>query len=696
MGRVFFTFLLAVIIAGVAAWYFELIEQPGTNHDGEPVYVSTVPAPAELGKELYPPTQVEQKETIHELPSGRDAVAIPATLAEIDKIDVPAQVGGRILYVGDGVPEGVTQVAGVAAFLQSGYKQTTISHKGYDLIRFYKPLERGNEVITGQMVAEIDPAQALYAYLQHKTLLKSADYELKSAIELDQVANDRLEVERKLGRTIVSDRELSDAILTRVRTKFELAKAYTAIEKEQTELDAASLNLAKHEVRPKRNINRAYIKQIYHDTDEAVKEFEPILQLYSIDRLMAEAFVDIQYVQRLRPDPNTTRLATIEPVIDQEPLRRFVGHRKYPITGVSFVSEGKNTYLVSAGEDGFIKMWHQQFVGTIPGYDLYHGGPIRAMATSPVGAKETLCLAGLSDGVIHVWNLFADGKRSPKKVAEPISAHNDAVTALAFSQDGAYFASGAADGSIKLWRAADAKLVYAFDPAHGVDNPHQGAVTSLHFTPQAKLVSAARDNTIRVWALKEKGAHLERMPIAGRSGTVQQLGVSRDGRLLLFDQGKSLELLSVTDGRTVNALSNPGTATSFETLSIFAPGGDLILTAGGRDGRMQLWRAPAEAQRGFEVRQYVTDERAAVTCAAFAPAAANGSQFAASGSKDGFVYLWPVPSKQEVDTHRILNVPVKLLAKNVEFGSGQVRLGVEVNNEEGRLTPGRPVTIVFE
>jgi hypothetical protein len=111
---------------------------------------------------------------------------------------------------------------------------------------------------------------------------------------------------------------------------------------------------------------------------------------------------------------------------------------------------------------------------------------------------------------------------------------------------------------------------------------------------------------------------------------------------------------------------------------------------------MQLWRAPAEAQRGFEVRQYVTDERAAVTCAAFAPAAANGSQFAASGSKDGFVYLWPVPSKQEVDTHRILNVPVKLLAKNVEFGSGQVRLGVEVNNEEGRLTPGRPVTIVFE
>ena len=88
---------------------------------------------------------------------------------------------------------------------------------------------------------------------------------------------------------------------------------------------------------------------------------------------------------------------------------------------------------------------------------------------------------------------------------------------------------------------------------------------------------------------------------------------------------------------------------------------------------------------------------APVTCAAFAPPSAAGeTPYAASGTKDGFVYLWAVPTKEEVRTHRITDVPVKLLAKSIEAGSRQVRLGVELANPTGRLYPGRPVTIVFE
>jgi WD40 repeat protein len=693
MGRIFFTFAAALAVFGAAGYYLELFEF------GEPSDVNPQPAqaavadPNSLGPWLYPPAQEEKKEPPHRS-AGMDPVILQGHLTEIDKIDVPSKVGGPILYVGDGVPEGVTQLAGVAPFMQSAYKTASVLHYGRRVQKFYKPFQRGNEVMAGQMVAEIDYSQALYAYLQHQTLVEQAKYELESAQELDTEAKKRLDIELRLGTGVSSERELSDARLTRVRTKLELAKAATAVKKEEVELENAKLLLAFHEVYPKRVMRRSYIKTIYRDTGEAVKDLEPILQLYSTDRLMAEAFADFQYYSRLAT--STKRTATIEPVIDQHPLRRFEGHRHQPITGVAFVQRGPDLLVVSAGEDGFIKMWNQYHIGT-EGNDVDLGDAIKAMACSPAGAKQTLCLAGMQNGTIHVYNLFPNGDAPPAKVVQIDDAHYDAVTALAFSPDGQFFASGAADGGIKLWNAEDGKLVYAFDAAHGVDQPHQGAVASLHFTPQSRLVSASRDDSLRVWNLKERGAHLAYDPLYNRGGTVQQLGVSQDGRFMLFDQGKSLQMYAVADRRMINWLKSPGGATSFETLAVFSPDGALVMTGGASEGRLQVWRTPTQQQRGFEVRQYVTEERGNVTCAAFAPAAPGGAtMFAASGAKDGSVYLWPAPPKQEVDNHQIHNVPVKLLPPTVEAGSRQVRVGVEVQNLEGRLTPGRPVTLVFE
>ena len=55
-----------------------------------------------------------------------------------------------------------------------------------------------------------------------------------------------------------------------------------------------------------------------------------------------------------------------------------------------------------------------------------------------------------------------------------------------------------------------------------------------------------------------------------------------------------------------------------------------------------------------------------------------------------------MPTKKDVDNHRIPNVPLTLLGRDVSAGNRQVRVGVEVQNPNGRLTPGRPVTIVIE
>src|SRR5207253_11107067 len=132
-----------------------------------------------------------------------------------------------------------------------------------------------------------------------------------------------------------------------------------------------------------------------------------------------------------------------------------------------------------------------------------------------------------------------------------------------------------ADNMVFVWKTGEETPLYAID-----DHPAAGQVTSLTFTPQARLVCASKDFTLRVWELHEKGAKLMTEPIPGRSGNVAQLGVSQDGRFMLFDQGKTLQLLSVTDGRTSSILQNVAGGVSFETLALFSPDASLLLTAG--------------------------------------------------------------------------------------------------------------------
>src|SRR5262249_60945780 len=93
---------------------------------------------------------------------------------------------------------------------------------------------------------------------------------------------------------------------------------------------------------------------------------------------------------------------------------------------------------------------------------------------------------------------------------------------------------------IYLWDVVTGKFKYAFPPQH------LGEIQSLTFTPQAKLVSAARDNTIVVWSLGEKGASFEYLG-SGRSGGVGRIGVSHSGAHAVFDVGQSLRVITLSD-----------------------------------------------------------------------------------------------------------------------------------------------------
>ena len=179
------------------------------------------------------------------------------------------------------------------------------------------------------------------------------------------------------------------------------------------------------------------------------------------------------------------------------------------ITAVA-VTDADNPLIVSGSEDRSVCVWDRRRRPAARAEPRR-----RRSARSPAARRApnaTCCVAGCADGKIFC------GTSTRRKTLKPRQNSlaqrrrrrtRDAVTALAFSPDGTYFASGLADGSIKIWITDDGKDrrgKYAFVPSTASRTHIAAPVTSLHFTPQCRLVSAGRDNTLRVWELHEKGA----------------------------------------------------------------------------------------------------------------------------------------------------------------------------------------------
>src|SRR5262249_52532510 len=151
---------------------------------------------------------------------------------------------------------------------------------------------------------------------------------------------------------------------------------------------------------------------------------------------------------------------------------------------------------------------------------------------------------------------------------------------------------------ICLWEVSTAKLKYTFP------GQHLGEIQSLTFTPQARLVSAARDSTVAVWSLGDKGAALE-YAMTGRSGEVGQLGVSHSGKFALFDIAQSLRITSIPDRQTVAEIRSLTDAYKFATFALCSPDDKLILTGTNTESRLSVWKAPTVNTRATELRQFV-------------------------------------------------------------------------------------------
>lgn len=189
-------------------------------------------------------------------------------------------------------------------------------------------------------------------------------------------------------------------------------------------------------------------------------------------------------------------------------------------------------------------------------------------------------LAGLSDGTIQNWNL------ATQSLTEQWSGSKSPIHAITASRDGTLAVTGCEDGSISVWKlnhpapsalsavAAENAVSLQLSPSkkqlasfatkdgqpviiiRNLENGqqttlagHTATIQSIAFSQDdGRLISAADDNTIRIWDLKNP-AQPEIRKIEGLTSKVTALGTSNDGgQVVAGFSDNVLRLYNVADG----------------------------------------------------------------------------------------------------------------------------------------------------
>ena len=175
-------------------------------------------------------------------------------------------------------------------------------------------------------------------------------------------------------------------------------------------------------------------------------------------------------------------------------------HKK-TVTGAAFLPDGKTFVTVSL--DGTMKTW------------------------------ET---AAALEYLREMEDKNGDAKPAVPKPVHTVTAHSGyGVTCVAVSPDGKRFATGATDGTVKLWDAEAVKQTASLAAAH------LGAVKAVQFSPDGKtLASGGVDKAAQLWDVGGDKPVL-RQKLEGHDGPVYAVAFSPDGGLLAAGTGVAEE-----------------------------------------------------------------------------------------------------------------------------------------------------------
>jgi WD40 repeat protein len=245
------------------------------------------------------------------------------------------------------------------------------------------------------------------------------------------------------------------------------------------------------------------------------------------------------------------------------------GSMSAPIESLAFSADGE--MVASTAADGSVAVWdvhaatlRETFTGTTPAVDP---------AFSPNG--ETL-YAGSADGSVLAWDVRGDRRLvSPFRVAPVGGARQGATsTAVAVSPDGSTFATSPAPGRISLWRSRDETRV-------GELTGPAGFVKSVAFSHDGRLLAAAgRSPNIVVWNVRQrKLVNVLRQPVPlfpRNEEFASAVAFAPDNKLVAAAANDGLQVFALPSGRLLHSEPVGGTTSDLS----FSADGRLLAVAG--------------------------------------------------------------------------------------------------------------------
>lgn len=229
--------------------------------------------------------------------------------------------------------------------------------------------------------------------------------------------------------------------------------------------------------------------------------------------------------------------------------------------------------------------------------------------------------------------------------------HVGTVNALAYSFDGKRVASGGDDKTIRIWDAADGKLLTLF-------RPEGGEITAVAFSPDGKyLLAGGTDRNVRLWDIAAD--KLVRV-FPGHTGPIRAVAFSPDGaKAVSGGDDRCLRLRNLSSGDELACLE--GHSQPITSIAWSADGKSLL--SGGRDGVARWWRID-RAKASWVLEGHVGP----VLCVALA---ANGKT-ALTGGNDKTVRAWNLETGKEIHVYRGHDnavIQVQMIAGGAKFNS---------------------------
>jgi WD40 repeat protein/uncharacterized caspase-like protein len=287
-----------------------------------------------------------------------------------------------------------------------------------------------------------------------------------------------------------------------------------------------------------------------------------------------------------------------------------------------------------------------------------HSEAIQSVAFSPEGARFATASADLT---IKLWDV-ATGR-----LLRTFEGHTKSVNSIAFSPDGSRLVSGASDGTIRVWETISNASLLRIPKQSRDPEPKQSpepAVYSVAFAPDGRtVVSGWSDKTVKLWDA-ESGAL--RRTLAGHAGSVLAVTIAPDGQTVASaSSDRTAKLWETATGKLLQTLAAHGQPV---TSLAFAPDGKRVLS-GSNDGTAKLW----EVATGKPLRS-IDSRLKQVGAVAFAP---DGKSFLTAGlpatNSRASMRLWDAESGQSIrsfgeDARYIKAIAISAQSKLVSVG----------------------------